>query len=109
MLTTFPADHPIERQTISHFAEAFMSGNMPGGGKTNLPLAPVEVFSVNWVRNYSEWAPHPQKGLKGSMNDRVWTVLGSTDDPTHLATVERRLDFMKSRVSTWFQHNLRWH
>lgn len=76
-----------------------MSGNMPGGGKTKLPLVPFKIFSETWVHDYSKWAPDAYKNLKSSVNTRVWTVLGSTDDPSHLSVVERRLDFMKSRVS----------
>ncbi|KUJ08973.1 uncharacterized protein LY89DRAFT_676349 [Mollisia scopiformis] len=59
-----PAISAFEIQTMNHFLEAAMSGIMPGGEKTSLPLFPQEGMKF-LAQPYKDWAPEPFSKMPG--------------------------------------------
>jgi hypothetical protein len=55
-----PSD--FELPTLNHFIGAAMSGVMPGGEKTALPLFPKDDL-VRLNTKYTDWAPEPWSKL----------------------------------------------
>ncbi|CZR53600.1 uncharacterized protein PAC_03480 [Phialocephala subalpina] len=59
-----PAGPSFETSTMNHFIQAAITGIMPGGEKTSLPLFPGE--GMRWLAEpYKDWAPEPFSKLPG--------------------------------------------
>ena len=44
---------------MDHFIQASITGTMPGGEKTALPLFPKDELETHFSRKYSDWALKP--------------------------------------------------
>jgi hypothetical protein len=93
-----PVDRLMEPQTIAHFLEFAMSGELPTGGTTSLPLLPVETFQQYVMVPYAQWAPGPHDQFSSSPLDHALTRIGSERDASRLVVVEKGVHAMKSRI-----------
>ena len=104
----------FELPTVNHFISAAMSGIMPGGEKTALPLFPKEAVS-RLSTKYADWAPDPWSQLPprptvlGPMPGdsppplfRVMQIASGLDGlltpPQKRIKVERSFKLMKTKV-----------
>ncbi|KAF2708476.1 hypothetical protein K504DRAFT_468808 [Pleomassaria siparia CBS 279.74] len=91
-------DRTLEPQTIPHFLEFAMSGELPTGGKMSLPTLSIDDFQQYMMTPYSQWAPGPHDKFSASPLDHVMIRIGSTQDPERLVIVEKGIHAMKSRL-----------
>jgi hypothetical protein len=91
-------DRLLEPQTIAHFLEFAISGELPTKGKTSLPLLSIETFQQYVMVPYSQWAPGPHDQFSSSPLDHALTRIGSKQDPSRLVVVEKGIHAMKSRI-----------
>ncbi|KAF4951146.1 hypothetical protein FSARC_12997 [Fusarium sarcochroum] len=90
-------DRILEPQTIPHFFEFLMCGNLPGGRKTARPLLTAdEVFSI--TKPPSEWAPAPFNEKTRSISEWIGVRIGSYEDSSRLWPIAKELHAMKSRL-----------
>src|SRR3954464_1000639 len=73
-------DRLLEPQTMAHFLEYAISGDLPTGGKTSLPPLPVEIVTTHLMVPYANWAPGPHDIFGLSPFDHVMVRIGSHQD-----------------------------
>jgi hypothetical protein len=93
-----PVDRLLEPQTIAHFLEFAISGELPTNGTTSLPLLSIETFQQYVMVPYAQWAPGPHDQFSSSPLDHALTRIGSKQDPSRLVVVEKGVHAMKSRI-----------
>ncbi|CAJ0555355.1 Ff.00g054200.m01.CDS01 [Fusarium sp. VM40] len=90
-------DRILEPQTLSHFLEFTMTGNLPGDRLTPPPLlTPEEVDLLKTPA--SEWAPTPYNQQTRSTLDWMVIRIGSEEDSSRLYGIAKELHAMKSRL-----------
>ncbi|KAM0545760.1 hypothetical protein ACHAPJ_011184 [Fusarium lateritium] len=90
-------DRILEPQTIPHFFEFLMCGNLPGDRKTARPLLTNdEVLSI--TKPPSEWAPAPFNEKTRSTSEWIGVRIGSYEDSSRLWPIAKELHAMKSRL-----------
>ncbi|KAM0266182.1 hypothetical protein ACHAPA_007183 [Fusarium lateritium] len=90
-------DRIMEPQTLSHFIEFTMTGNLPGDRQTFRPLLTPE--EVNLLKEPpSAWAPAPFDHQTRSTLDWMTTRIGSEEDSSRLYDIAKELHAMKSRL-----------
>lgn len=117
MITNYilASNSDFELPTVNHFLGAAISGVMPGGEKTEMPLFPKEEM-VHFSTKYVDWAPEPFSKLPpqamalGTLPGdspapiiRIMQVMSGLDDILNMAlksptTIERSFKSMKSKV-----------
>ncbi|RKL31590.1 hypothetical protein BFJ72_g10994 [Fusarium proliferatum] len=90
-------DRIMEPQTIPHFFEFLMNGELPGDRKTSRPLLTVEEVK-NLTRPSSEWAPAPHNRQMRSTGEWIGIRIGSYEDSSRLWPIAKELHAMKSRL-----------
>ncbi|KAL3420308.1 hypothetical protein PVAG01_08807 [Phlyctema vagabunda] len=93
----YVTDLLLELQTIPHFVESMVTGILPGGKKTSLPLFPMQMLHL-WNQPYSEWATGSYRDLERTPNDRIMILMGSYEDPSRLVITEMVLNHVKSKM-----------
>lgn len=110
---------------MNHFIQAAITGIMPGGEKTSLPLFPGE--GMRWLAEpYKDWAPEPFSKLPGPAEPfgsqtavspppmiRMMYIMSGLDNiledafsQTPPAMLERSFSVMRTKVSlyeSWFR------
>lgn len=112
---THSVDRLIPPQTIAGFISFMVSGALPDGTRTNLPLVPPEEM-VDYIREpYSTWAPPPYNQIHDNIGDRMMILVASNETGDNICVVDKDLHAMKSRLwegivplsdSRWIQKNL---
>ena len=109
----------FELPTVNYFLAAAVSGVMPGGEKTAMPLFPKEDM-VHFSTKYVDWAPEPFSKLPpqatafGSVPGdspapiiRIMQIMSGLDDIFNMTmnpvTIERSFKSMKSKVRLIFK------
>ncbi|KAF4950773.1 hypothetical protein FGADI_7969 [Fusarium gaditjirri] len=90
-------DRIMEPQTIPHFFEFLMSGELPDDQKTSRPLLTVEEVK-DLTRPASEWAPAPLNRQARSTGEWIRIRIGSFEDSSRLWPIAKELHAMKSRL-----------
>ncbi|CAG7554698.1 unnamed protein product [Fusarium equiseti] len=90
-------DRIMEPQTIPHFVEFLMSGQLPDGGQTTHTLLTPEE-ARNMSNPFPDWAPAPFNLQSRSTMDWVVTRIGSFEDSARLWPIAKELHAMKSRI-----------
>ncbi|KAJ9416839.1 hypothetical protein FOXG_13011 [Fusarium oxysporum f. sp. lycopersici 4287] len=90
-------DRIMDPQTIPHFFEFLMNGELPGDRKTSRPLLTVEEVK-NLTRPASEWAPAPLNRQARSTGEWIGIRIGSYEDSSRLWPIAKELHAMKSRL-----------
>ncbi|QGI67501.1 hypothetical protein CEK26_011453 [Fusarium fujikuroi] len=90
-------DRIMEPQTIPHFFEFLMNGELPGDRKTSRPLLTVEEVK-NLTRPSLEWAPAPHNRQIRSTGEWVGIRIGSYEDSSRLWPIAKELHAIKSRL-----------
>lgn len=91
-------DRLLEPQTMAHFLEYALSGDLPTGGKTSLPRLPGEIITNYLMVPYANWAPGPHDIFGLSPFDHVMVRIGSHQDGGRLVILEKGVHAMKSRL-----------
>jgi hypothetical protein len=97
VLVTTVVDRILEPQTIAHFIEFTISGKLPSGRSTSLPLVKGEEAMLINVP-FSEWAPSPFNGNPSPPIEKVMMRVGSHEDGNRLQVITKELHAMKSRI-----------
>jgi hypothetical protein len=87
----------MEPQTLSHFLEFTMTGNLPGDRITSRPLLTPEELDL-LKQPPSEWAPAPFNQQTRSTLDWMVSRIGSEEDSSRLYGIAKELHAMKSRL-----------
>ncbi|OAA55088.1 hypothetical protein ISF_08009 [Cordyceps fumosorosea ARSEF 2679] len=89
-------DRILEVQTVPHFLEFAITGELLSGGRTSLPLL-GDNFEYIQVP-MSEWAPAPYSRHEISTMEAIMQSIGSTEDSSRLVPITKELLAMKARV-----------
>lgn len=88
-------DRILEVQTIPHFINFAVSGELLSGKRTAMPvLAEVEYIQVP----LTEWAPAPYSKHEMSMIESLMRSIGSEEDSSRMIPISKELLAMKTRV-----------
>lgn len=90
-------DRIMEPQTIPHFVEFLMHGELPNGRKTDRPLLTVQE-TRNMGTPFPDWAPAPFNVQARSTLEWVGIRIGSFEDSERLWSITKELHAMKSRI-----------
>ncbi|KAM0438622.1 hypothetical protein ACHAPT_001374 [Fusarium lateritium] len=90
-------DRILEVQTVLHFFQFIVGGDLPGGRKTLHPRATLdEVKKI--TKPSSEWAPAPFNQQTRSTCDLLMNRTGSREDGDRLQVITKELHGMKKRI-----------
>ncbi|SPJ72644.1 uncharacterized protein FTOL_02373 [Fusarium torulosum] len=90
-------DRIMEPQTVAHFLEFTMTGNLPGDRITSRPLLTPEE-AKNLGEPPSDWAPAPFNQQTRSTLDCMVSRIGCEEDSSRLYAIAKELHAMKSRL-----------
>lgn len=95
-LNQLAVDTDFEAATIDDFVRAAITGVMPGGEKTALPLFP-EIEMNHFAVKYADWALEPWSDLEPRPTTKETPLEASLDDPSTKSA--SALDRIKQVVS----------
>lgn len=93
-------DRLIEPQTIVHFLQSAMFGELPGGTAYKSAHGPAVHWDTTALLSSppSDWAPAPYSAKPEPYIQDIMTSIGSDADPGRLQVISKELHFAKSRL-----------
>ncbi|KAK2880157.1 hypothetical protein FQN49_000504 [Arthroderma sp. PD_2] len=93
----FIVDRLIEPQANIHFLEFCVTGKLPNGKVTTLPIMEGEE-AVLWTVPFKEWAPAPYDSLTEDLSSQLMIGIGSNEDFNRLGHVQYHIHSWKSTI-----------
>ncbi|KAJ3484127.1 hypothetical protein NLG97_g7137 [Lecanicillium saksenae] len=89
-------DRVLEEETVPHFLEFAITGELLSGRKTSLPILGEEIDYIQVPM--TQWAPAPYNTQEISLVESLMHSIGSTEDHTRMIPITKELLAMKARI-----------